>query len=189
MTVENAVFAETKTRCIHFSFGVSGSLESKISSSVENMTCMATVAIWLLLHLPAVAVRCGCPLSCAFEHLSHGCQGKGLGHPRYRMHVWLQCTVGPAQTMAVSSTFTVMIAGCSLWGWPCVRSPCFLSSAQWWQDGCHPPAQGVLLLAGSPPTQPPCLYLTPKLQDAQGNMVSPRPPLSPVGTSNPTQQL
>ena len=53
----------------------------------------------------------------------------------------------------------------------------FLPTTQCWQDGCHPPAQGVVLLAGSCPTQPPCLCLTAKLQDAQGNMVSLRPPL------------
>lgn len=118
-------------------------------------------------HMVTSTFTCCCsmlwlPSQLCMEHLSHGCQGKGLGHPRYRIHVWLQCTAGPAQTMAVSATFTVMIAGRSLWGWPCVRPPCFLPSAQRWQDGRHPPAQGVLLLAGCPPTQPPCPDLTPQ---------------------------
>lgn len=54
MAVENAMFAENKTRSIYFSFRVSGSLKSKIPSSVENVTCIETVAIWLLLNLPAV---------------------------------------------------------------------------------------------------------------------------------------
>lgn len=81
MAVENAVFAENKARSIYFSFRVSGSLESEISSSVENVTCIETVAVWLLLHLPAVAVCCGCPLGCAFERLSHGYKGQGLTPP------------------------------------------------------------------------------------------------------------
>lgn len=81
MAVENAVFAENKARSIYFSFRVSGSLESEISSSVENVTCIETVAVWLLLHLPAVAVCCGCPLGCAFERLSHAYKGQGLTPP------------------------------------------------------------------------------------------------------------
>lgn len=85
-----------------FLFRVSGSLESKISSSVENVTCVETVAIWLLTHSPAVAVCCGCLLSCAFEHLSHGCTGKGWGHPRCHIYVWLRYTAGIAQITVVS---------------------------------------------------------------------------------------
>lgn len=30
-----------------------------------------------------------CPLSCAFEHLSHGYQSRGWGHPRCHIHMWL----------------------------------------------------------------------------------------------------
>lgn len=107
MATENALFAENKTRSIYFSFRVSRSLVSKISSSVENVTCIETVAIWLLLHLPAVAGCCGCPLRCAFEHLSYRFKSKGWGHPRGQAHVWLEHPASTAKATVVSSTFNI----------------------------------------------------------------------------------
>lgn len=63
---------KNKTGFIYFSLRISESLESKVSSSAENVTCTETVAIWLHLHLPVAVLRSCCPLSCAFEQPSQG---------------------------------------------------------------------------------------------------------------------
>ena len=83
---------KNKTGFIYFSLRISESLESKVSSSAENVTCTETVAIWLHLHLPVAVLRSCCPLSCAFEQPSQGSAP------------WLCMTPSPADQHGFSET-------------------------------------------------------------------------------------